>query len=58
LPVDAVISDQPNLQMQSQGGGLPDIHIDREEEKLGPLFISSFLDVWWCKLTITFINEM
>jgi hypothetical protein len=44
--------------MESEGGTSPDIHIDREEGKLGPLFISSFLDLWWCELTITFINEM
>jgi hypothetical protein len=58
LPVDAVIYNQPNFQMQSQGGGLPDIHIDREEGKLGPLFFSSFLTSWQMELTITLVNEV
>jgi hypothetical protein len=41
LPVDAVIYSQSCFLMESEGGTSPDIRIDREEGKLGPLIISS-----------------
>jgi hypothetical protein len=44
--------------MESEGGNSLDIRIDREEGKLGPLIISSFLTTWKMEQTIPFVNEV